>query len=255
MEGYRSTYTDALGLEHRIIPGAGHISVDDGYGQWPAMVEWCLDDRAAWGGNARQGAWVPMPVPRTTSETLVDLLDELQDRVRLQIEGVGEEELYWQADPGGNSCGVTVWHFTRWLDVISVRLIEGKTSDGELWFRDGWAQKTGYDPRGLGEGALGVLTGYTMDEVLGVPRLTSAELLTYHRQVVARLHRQVLALSVDQLSTEATGTNILSARARVTGWKDTYSWIKGILIGCLQHVGEIAAIRAMHHRLRSEPPA
>jgi predicted alpha/beta hydrolase family esterase len=48
MEAYRSTYTDALGLEHQIIPGAGHISIDEGYGPWPAILEWCLQGKAQW---------------------------------------------------------------------------------------------------------------------------------------------------------------------------------------------------------------
>jgi hypothetical protein len=48
-EGYRSVYTDALGLEHHIIPGAGHIAIEEGYGPWPAILEWCLNGTAAWG--------------------------------------------------------------------------------------------------------------------------------------------------------------------------------------------------------------
>jgi predicted alpha/beta hydrolase family esterase len=42
-EGYRSVYTGALGLEHHVIPGAGHLSIEEGYGPWPAILDWCLD--------------------------------------------------------------------------------------------------------------------------------------------------------------------------------------------------------------------
>jgi len=52
LEGYRSTYTDVLGLDHTVIPGAGHISVDEGYGPWPAMLDWCLEGRRNWRGMA-----------------------------------------------------------------------------------------------------------------------------------------------------------------------------------------------------------
>jgi predicted alpha/beta hydrolase family esterase len=48
MAGYRSTYTDALQLEHHVISGAGHITVEDGYGPWPAMFGWCLASETAW---------------------------------------------------------------------------------------------------------------------------------------------------------------------------------------------------------------
>jgi predicted alpha/beta hydrolase family esterase len=45
---YRSVYTDALGLAHEVISGAGHLSIDDGYGAWPAMLEWCLLGATQW---------------------------------------------------------------------------------------------------------------------------------------------------------------------------------------------------------------
>jgi len=39
----KSTYTDALGLDHHIILQAGHIAIEDGYGPWPAILDWCLN--------------------------------------------------------------------------------------------------------------------------------------------------------------------------------------------------------------------
>jgi predicted alpha/beta hydrolase family esterase len=52
LEGYRSVYTDALALEHHIIPGAGHIAIEDGYGPWPAILEWCLNHTTEWGRSS-----------------------------------------------------------------------------------------------------------------------------------------------------------------------------------------------------------
>jgi serine hydrolase len=48
-DGCRSLYTAPLGLEHVVIPGAGHLSIADGYGPWPAVLEWCLGGEADWG--------------------------------------------------------------------------------------------------------------------------------------------------------------------------------------------------------------
>jgi predicted alpha/beta hydrolase family esterase len=48
LEGYRSIYTEALGFEHHVIPGAGHITVEDGYGPWPAILAWCLSGASEW---------------------------------------------------------------------------------------------------------------------------------------------------------------------------------------------------------------
>lgn len=48
VDAYKSIYTDALGLEHHIIAGAGHISIPHGYGPWPSMLRWCLDGATVW---------------------------------------------------------------------------------------------------------------------------------------------------------------------------------------------------------------
>jgi uncharacterized protein len=53
LEEYRTIYTGVLGLRHEIINDAGHISIDDGYGPWPAMLGWCLTGTCNW--NAAQG--------------------------------------------------------------------------------------------------------------------------------------------------------------------------------------------------------
>ncbi len=39
--GAQRLYCDPLGIAATVIPGAGHISVDDGFGPWPFALEWC----------------------------------------------------------------------------------------------------------------------------------------------------------------------------------------------------------------------
>jgi hypothetical protein len=34
-------------LTVELLPGAGHINVEAGYGPWPEMEAWCLGDRDA----------------------------------------------------------------------------------------------------------------------------------------------------------------------------------------------------------------
>jgi predicted alpha/beta hydrolase family esterase len=48
LEAYKSIYTEALGLEHQLIRGAGHISIEDGYGPWPTILDWCLSSAKVW---------------------------------------------------------------------------------------------------------------------------------------------------------------------------------------------------------------
>ncbi|MET8859900.1 alpha/beta hydrolase [Streptomyces sp. NPDC004579] len=45
-EGADAVYGDPLGVPARILPGAGHLGMDAGYGPWPSVLEWCLDGTA-----------------------------------------------------------------------------------------------------------------------------------------------------------------------------------------------------------------
>jgi len=36
-------YGAPLGLDSEVLPGAGHLTISDGYGPWPAVLAWCLD--------------------------------------------------------------------------------------------------------------------------------------------------------------------------------------------------------------------
>jgi uncharacterized protein len=38
-----NVYGQPLGLDAETIRGSGHITIDDGYGSWPAVLHWCLD--------------------------------------------------------------------------------------------------------------------------------------------------------------------------------------------------------------------
>jgi predicted alpha/beta hydrolase family esterase len=40
--GAVSTHAEPLGLPVEVIPGAGHLNVDAGYGPWPAVERWAL---------------------------------------------------------------------------------------------------------------------------------------------------------------------------------------------------------------------
>ncbi|MFM9445466.1 RBBP9/YdeN family alpha/beta hydrolase [Streptomyces acidiscabies] len=42
-EGAQAAYGDPLGVTAEVLPGAGHLTPDDGYGPWPSVLEWCLD--------------------------------------------------------------------------------------------------------------------------------------------------------------------------------------------------------------------
>jgi uncharacterized protein len=44
--GACTMYAEQLGLEPVVLPGAGHITPDSGYGPWKSIAQWCLDPAA-----------------------------------------------------------------------------------------------------------------------------------------------------------------------------------------------------------------
>lgn len=46
-EGIAAAYALPLKIATTVIPGGGHLNVESGYGQWPAMLNWCNRDHLA----------------------------------------------------------------------------------------------------------------------------------------------------------------------------------------------------------------
>ena len=171
----------------------------------------------------------------TANQLLADWVEEFAGGVHDEIADLSPAALAWQPRPQANGIGITVWHCARWLDVIAVQALRGLPADQELWHTQGWAARTGYDPRGHGQAGLGNLTGYTWDEVLAIPVLPAADLLAYVDQVTAALAGQLRAMAPAQLFTQAPGFN---------GRRTAYRRVRPILQGCFGHLGEIEALRA-----------
>jgi len=176
-------------------------------------------------------------------DVLLDFLSRLTAQTAAAIDGLAAEALAWQPDPAANGIGVTVWHFSRWMDFVNVRALQDRPAEDELWFRDGWAARTGYDPRGLGYGGLGALTGYTLEEALAVPALTTAELLRYLTDAVDALATHLRASDPATLHQPASGLRTLRDDLLTP-----YAWITAPLLGGFAHVGEIRALRALWER-------
>jgi ketosteroid isomerase-like protein len=181
----------------------------------------------------------------TDLEVLADLVDDLTKGIHKVVTGLSVPELTWQPDAEGNSIGVTVWHISRGLDVLKVRFLEEQQALAEQWRTQGWGKHTGYDPRGIGTGGLGILSGYTQEEVAAIPVLTEEELLAYLDQVSDALRQYLLSLPEGALSRPT-----LFVGERLTA----YQVIKEIVLGCVGHLGEIEALKALQIRAKQRPP-
>ena len=115
----------------------------------------------------------------TGTEVMIDCLDDNLRRLKRQMEKIDNHCLYWQPDAEANSIAVILWHMGRILDVFFHLLALGLSTDQQVWFRCGWAEKTGYDPRGIGRDGWGSLNDYTLQEVAAMPRYTDSDLMGF----------------------------------------------------------------------------
>ena len=133
---------------------------------------------------------VPASVAQVLVEWCRDLEQELDARLRLMT----QEDLQWQPHPDSNSAGVTIWHVTRWIDVLGTRAFTGRPAQDDVWHTEGWRELTGYEPDGLGYLGLGTPTGYTPEQMRAVPPMDAAGLSRYLTQSIKRLVEQTAAL-------------------------------------------------------------
>ena len=175
------------------------------------------------------------------NELYADLIATLAEGTRGEVEKLSPQELAWQPDAEGNSIGVTVWHVSRWLDVVT-RVFQEKPAEAELWLTQGWAERTGYDPRGIGYRGLGALTGYTQQEVAAIPALSAENSLAYLDQASGALRAYLLSLP----SFEALLQPVPGWGRETPVTKDQL--LKVVFMGCAGHLGEIKALRAMMKR-------
>lgn len=171
-------------------------------------------------------------------EVLADLVTSIAERTHSIVASLSRTELAWQADPQANSIGVTVWHYSRWLDLLVIRLLEGRPAEEEQWHTQGWRARTGYDPRGIGFGGFGAITGYTLEEVSLIPEMSAEELLTYLDQACNALHQYLLTLPEESLGKPAPGQPETTI----------YELTLVILMGAIEHIGEIEALKALQER-------
>lgn len=171
-------------------------------------------------------------------ELYANLLVALSKWTHLEVEGLEAAELAWQPDAEGNNIAVTVWHFSRWLDVTACLML-GRPPVEEIWLTCGWAEQTNYNPHGKGLRGLGVVTGYTLQEVAEIPLLSAQELLTYLDQVCETLIRFLRALPSSKPLQQPISENNLLTKQQL---------LQQVFMGSCGHMGEIEALKAMMKR-------
>ena len=170
---------------------------------------------------------------------LLSILEDSRKRYHWVVGELDDAALYWQPDPEANSIAITIWHVSRVFDVFLAQKLMAVPAAQELWFRNGWADRTGYDPRGLGVNDWGNLIGYTPDEVKAVPHLDGEQLLLYFDEAVTAFGNFIESMAVHELDEPSAGEK---------GHYRNFDWLKLGLLNMTRHIGEILAIKAMYER-------
>jgi hypothetical protein len=177
------------------------------------------------------------------NEVLIDLLEDNRRRLRRVFEAMSDACLQWHPDPWANNILLTVWHMARMFDVFLTRQALGEPSDAETWFHEGWAERTGYDPRGVGQNGWGMLTGYSLDEAAQVPRMDREDTLAYLDQVYDRVRGYLEGITMDELQQPGAGFD---------GRYSRYQCLQMPLMDNVRHLGEIFAIKTRWEHAQGE---
>src|SRR4051812_6821638 len=180
-------------------------------------------------------------VPQNATRFLGELVTRLQRGTLSRLKRVPSDALYWQPHRESNSIGVTVWHYTRWWDFFGTVALAGGDIGAQHWLRDGWLERTGYDPRGKPPDGLGLITGYSVDEMLAVPHLAADELAAYH---TASTDSAVSAIAAEDA---ASLRRVLQVGEGDAGGS-RYAQILGLALGSHRHLGEIDALLSLFER-------
>jgi hypothetical protein len=172
-------------------------------------------------------------------DLLLDLLEDNTKRVCQLLDEITDECLHWQPDSDANSIAVTLWHASRAFDVFMTQHIKGQPNEEEIWVRSGWAEKSGYDPRGLGTNGWGMLTGYSLDEMRQIPRFGKNILRGYYDEMMGAIQTYLDKTSEEELAQLAPGFE---------GRRTKFYWIRHPLFDLTRHVGEMLALKAMWER-------
>jgi len=156
-------------------------------------------------------------------------LTDVQAALTVALDGLSQEELLWQPQPGANHIAFNLWHMMRVEDWFFQYMFQRVP---QVWEADKWHEKLNLpdDPRVTG-------FGYTAEQVDGFPRVQLRDLLAYGEAVRAR--------TVDYLQSVDPARFDEIVKSRIFGEIGAGNMISHLLMEIAQHVGQIAYIRGL----------
>ena len=145
------------------------------------------------------------------------------------VDGLSQEELMTQPQPGANHIVFILWHMVRAEDWFLHYLFQRVP---QVWESEKWHEKLNLpdDPRVTG-------FGYTAEQVASFPSVQLRDLIAYGEAVRAR--------TVDYLRNVDPARFDEIVKSRLFGEVSIGSLISHLLIEIVQHIGQIAYIRGI----------
>lgn len=156
-------------------------------------------------------------------------LNDVQAALAVALDGLTDEELLWQPQPGANHIAYNLWHMMRVEDWFYQYLFQRVP---QVWEAEKWHEKLNLpeDPRVTGY-------GYTAEQVDNFPRVKLRHLMGYAEAVRAR--------TVDYLQKVDSARFDEMVKSRMFGEVKVGNMIGHLLMEIAQHVGQIAYIRGL----------
>ncbi|MFQ5924673.1 MAG: DinB family protein [Dehalococcoidia bacterium] len=160
---------------------------------------------------------------------VLEALNDAQTALKQAVDGLSQEELMWQPQPGANHIAFILWHQLRVEDFFFQYMFQRVP---HVWESEKWHEKLNLpdDPKISG-------FGYTAEQIDSFPSVQLRDLLGYGESVRAR--------TVDYLRNldPAKFDEIMQSRA--FGEVSIGYLISHLLCEIAQHVGQIAYIRGL----------
>jgi len=160
---------------------------------------------------------------------LLEGLNEAQSALTQAVDGLSQEELMWQPQPGANHIAFTLWHTLRVEDWFFQYMFQRTP---QVWESERWHEKLNLpdDPRITG-------FGYTAEQVASFPAVKLSDLLGYGEAVRAR--------TLDYLRKLDPAKFDEIVQSRIFGEVRMGTLLSHMLCEMDQHVGQIAYIRGL----------
>lgn len=156
-------------------------------------------------------------------------LNETQAALMQAVDGLSQEELMWQPQPGANHIAFILWHILRVEDWFFQYMFQRVP---QVWESEKWHEKLNLpdDPRVTG-------FGYTAEQVDSFPAVQLGDLLGYGEAVRGRTLEYVRNLDPAKFDE--------IVKSRIFGEVSSGNLISHLVCEIAQHVGQIAYLRGL----------